>query len=808
MMDGIVRDLTSGCKVLLRRPGFTLMALITLATGIAASCAVFSVVESVLLRPLPYVDADRLVIPRTQNKSTGNRYNITWPDYTMWREEGVFEAVAMFDPISIDLTGDGEPARARAMLVGDGYFEVVRKAALLGRIFLPEDHRPGAQRTLLLGEGFWRSRYGADPEALGRIARVDDVAHTVVGVVPDEAAAPYAIDVWVPRQPDPADENLKDWDNHAFTAIARLKVGETLDSTNAALAVLAARVEEEHPGLRAGETSIAVPLIRHLTGTDLNRALWILLGTAGFVLLIGCLNVANLLLTLAAHRGREIAVRTALGAGRLRLIRGELALGLLLSIGGGAAGLMLSLWLVDLLIALAPQGIPRIADVHLNGPVVAFAVALSILSAGASSLVPALRAAGSQPASALNEATFRTTAGRRAGKSRSLLIGLEVALSLILLAGAGFTLRSLWNLSQAETGFEQERLLRVPIALPRTRYQPGQPVIGFYEKLLQEVETIPGVHSATLRSAMPIGGGGFYVSRSYLLEGRPEPPVGAEIQGPWTVVTPGHFRTMGIPILKGRDFEPFDDEGGNPVLIVNQRFVEEMFGGEEPLGKRVRSWRDENIYREIVGVVGNERYFQVGDSIRPCVYVPHRQDRWRAMSLVIRSSGNPAALIPSVRAAVSKQDPELILADISTMNDAFAANLAPSRFLSTLMGVFAIIALILSAVGIYGVLSYLISQRTREIGVRMAMGADQAGILRMLIRQSLPPVSMGMLAGLAGAFALGRLLQSLLFEVSLAEALPLAAACSILAGAAAVALLVPAARAAAMGPVDALRMDL
>ncbi|MFH1573873.1 MAG: ABC transporter permease [Acidobacteriota bacterium] len=527
MIDGILSDLTSGFRVLRKRPGFTLIALITLATGIAASCAVFTVVESVLLRPLPYPEAGRLVIPRTRDKLTGNTYNITYPDFTTWKEEGVFEAVALRDPIRVDLTGDGEPARVRAMLVGDGYFTVVRKAALFGSTFLPEDHLPGAGPVLLLGEAFWRSRYGADPEALGRSARVNDVAHTIVGVVPDEAGAPDAIDVWVPRQPDPTDENLRDWDNHAFTAIARLKHGESLRSTNVVLDALAARTEEQYPALRAGETIIAQ----------------------------------------------------------------------------------------------------------------------------------------------------------------------------------------------------------------------------------------------------------------------------------------GHFRTMGIPLLKGRDFQPFDDENGAQVMIVNRRFVEQMFGKEEPLGRRVRSWRDENIYREIVGVVGNERYFGVGDSIRPCVYVPHSQNRWREMSLVVRTGGDPADLIPAVRAAVSKRDPELVLAEVATMDQALAANLAPARFLSTLLAIFAIIALTLSAVGIYSVLSYLASQRTREIGVRMALGANRSEIVRMLAGNSLPAIFTGILGGLAGALALGRLLRSLLFEVSPVEPFVLGAVCSIFAGVALFAVLVPAVRATAMPPVEALRID-
>lgn len=807
MIDSIIGDLRFGLRTLSRRPGFTLVVLVTLAVGIGATTAVFSVVESVLLRPLPYPEAGNLVIPRNSSLAEGNTYNITYPDYLMWKREQVFESLAVFGSYSADLTGAGEPGRVAVMTVGEDYFPTVRLSAIRGRTFEKEDHAPGADRIALLSEPFWKSRYAADPEVLGRTIRIRDVTHTVAGVVPAAASAPAQVDVWVPFQPDPAADYVSDWDNGAFTAVARLREGETLGSTNAKLAVLAARVAEEHPALRAGQTSLVLPLLRFITGADLDRALWILLGTVSLVLLIGCVNIANLNLSLAAQRSREFAVRSALGADRIRLIRQQLTEGSLLAIVGGTLGVLISFWLVDSLVAMAPDDIPRIREVRLNEFVLLFALAISVASAWIFSLVPAFRATARSSATALGEGILRTTAGRRERRHRHALVAVELALSLTLLAGAGYAMQSLGNLTRVETGFDRDRLLHVPINLSRARYEPGAPVLAFYDRLLEGVSTLPGVESATVRSAMPIGGGGNYMFRSYLPEGRPEPPEGNEIGGPWTVVGRDHFRTMGIPLHQGRDFDTRDGADGVPAIIVNQRFARMMFGDEDPLGKRVRSWRDENLYREIVGVVGNVRYYGLEDTIRPCVYIPHSQNQWREMGLVIRAASAPQELIPAVRGVIADLDPDLVLSEISTMDEVFTANLAAPRFLSTLLLAYAVVALVLSAVGVYGVLSYLVSLRTREIGVRIAVGAKQREILRMIVSDSSWPVGIGMLAGLGSVLALGQTLQALLFEVSLFEPLVILEACAILALISLLAISIPAARAARVDPVEALRVE-
>ena len=806
-IDSLFQDIRGGIRLLVMRPGFTLTVVLTLALGIGATTAVFSVVESVLLRALPYPEADRLVIPRNQQLKVPSPFNITYPDYLMWKRDGVFENIATIDYFNSDLTNDGgEPSRVRVMEVGEGYFPTVGMTALAGRTFQVSDHEPGSKRVVLLAEQFWHSRYGGNPDVLGRTIRIADVPCAIVGIVPGDAAAPRIVDVWTAVQPDLTRIELNDWDNGAFTAIARLKEGETLRTTNVRLAMLAARVAEEHPALRKGITSLALPPIDFNAGSILRRALWILFGAACLVLLIGCVNIANLLLSLGAFRAREVAVRSALGAGRCRLVRQQLTEGFLLAAGGGAVGMLLSFWLVNSLIALAPDGIPRIQDVRPNGTILMFGLALLTVSALIFSLAPALRSTAAQPAIALNGGNLRTTAGRRERRSRHMIIALQLALSLTLLGGAGYALKSLHNLSGTDPGFDHSRLLQVSLALPQTRYLPGEPVINFYQSLLAQISALPGVESATLRSAMPIGGGGFYLTRAYLREGYSEPPEGVEINGPWTVVGPDHFRTLGIPFLKGRDFQVRDDQKTVPVMIVNQRFAEMMFGKEEPLGKRMRSWRDENVYREIVGVVGNERYFGVGDRIRPCAYIPHRQNRWRSMYLVIRTTNNPQDFIRSVRKVIGRLDPDLVPADISTVEEVFAANLAGPRFLSTLLFAYAVIALLLSASGIYGVLSYLVSLRTSEIGLRKAVGAGWGDIMRMIFRDSSAALAVGMLAGLAGVLSLGWILQSLLFEVSLFEPGVILAGGAILTGISLLAIFIPACRAAGVDPLRALNI--
>ncbi len=769
--------------------------------------AVFSVVEGVLLRPLPYPGVTRLIVPRTSSPALNTTYNITYPDFLQWREEGVFESAAVFGIFAADLTGDGEPARVTVNQIGDGYFETVRMNELRGRLFEPEEHFPGSGLVALLSASFWQSRYGGDETVLGRVITLRGDPCTIVGIVPDEAAAPNEVDVWIPLQPDMSSPNFNDWDNHAFIALARLRPGMSLRATNLRLAELAARIEAENPSLRQGETIVALPLLRFYTGTNLNTALWFLLMAVGFVLLVGCVNIANLMLALTSRRQREFAVRVSLGAGRARLIRQLLVESLTLALTGGAAGVVLTLLLIRAIMIIAPTGVPRLEETGLNPAVLLFTLVISTLAALIFGLVPALRAASPQVSGVLSAGAVRATSGRRERRGRNLLIGLELALSLTLLAGAGYAIRSVGNITRADLGFDHARLLRIPVQLPATRYGPGQPVSGFYEQLIAEVAALPGVSSATVRSAMPIGGGGFYLGRAYLPRGRPEPPEGEEINGPWTVVGPDHFTTMGIPLLAGRDFEPGDNAEANPVMIVNRSFARAMFSEEDPLGKQVRSWRDENIYRTIVGVVADVRYWSVVSDFQPCVYIPHRQNQWRNMQLVVRTAGDPLDLAPDIRRVVAGLDPDLLVADIRTMEQVFASNLSGPRFIRTLLVTFAAIALLLAATGLFGVLSFLVSLRTREIGLRMAVGACRGDVMRLILGDSWRVIAIGLLAGLGGVIAIGSLMQSLLFEVATGDPVLILTVVVLLAGVSLAAAVIPARRAAAVEPAVALRVE-
>jgi putative ABC transport system permease protein len=807
MIQSLTTDVSFALRAMTRRPGVTVLILLTMAIGIGAATAVFSVVESVLLRPLPYPQADRLVIPRTMDTGSSLAYNTTYPDLLQWRQEEVFAGVTTIARYNADQTGEGDPSRVSVMQVGIGYFDIIRMDALVGRVFQEQDHELDGAKVALLGESFWQSRYAAGSDVIGGTIRVDGDVYEIVGVAPEQASSPAAVDVWLPFQPDPAAPGMADWDNHAFTAIARLKDAETIDSTNARLAALAARAKVAHPELRAGETVVAIDLVEFMTGSRVSRTLLMLLAAVGFVVLMGCVNIANLLLSVASKRRQELAVRSALGAGRGRLARQLLIESLVLAPLGGLLGIVISVQLVAGLVSMAPIGVPRIDQVTLNLPVLVFALGASILVTLIFGVVPAVRASSLAQAGVIKQGAMTTTTSRGERRSRNLLVGLQLALSLTLLSGAGYTMLGLSNLQSSDIGFDTDSLVQVPVSLPRARYQPGEPVIGFYESLVEEVSALPMVESATVRSASPIGGGGFYVSRSYLKEGQPEPPAGVEISGPWTVVGADHFKTMGVPVHRGRGFLASDVEGSLPVVVVNQRFAEEMFGDESPIGKRVRSWRDENVYREIVGVVGNVRYYSVGDQIRPCVYVPHQQDRWRFMNLIVRIKGSPEAAIPELRETIARLDPELVVAGISTMDQVFTQNLAGPRFLTVLLVIFAGMALLQVGLGIYGVLSYLASLRTREIGIRFAVGAQRWDVVWMVLKDNMLVIVLGIVAGLAGVVVSGRLLQQMLFEVSMIEPLVVLVICLILAAVAALASFIPARRAAGINPVNALRLE-
>jgi predicted permease len=677
----------------------------------------------------------------------------------------------------------------------------------LGRLPEANEFGIGAPAVAVLSYGLWQGRFGGDREVIGRSVRIDGEPATVIAVMSPELDVLPA-PLFLPLRPTP--RRLVGWrdrDSYGFASIARLRPGQTLDETLAQLLAIAQRIESDYPQLRAGTSNDLVPLSERVVGSDTRTLLWVMFGAVAFVLLIGCVNLANLQLAGATRRERELAIRSAIGAGRLRLVRQLLSESLVLALSGGALGVLLSLWGIQLLITLAPRDVPRIEQVGLNPAVFGFALVVSIASALIFGLLPALRATRQGPSRALADAAFGSTAGRQGRRTLGALVAAELALAVVLLAGAGLMLRSVASLRDVDPGFDVQDMITFQLVLPPARYESGVPVVDAHARLRERLRAVPGVLSAAATSAVPLGGGGFILFRAHLPEGRPEPPDGEEVRGNWDVVQPGYFETMGLPMIAGRGFTEADEVGSLPVMIVNREFARNMFGSiEETLGKRVRSWRDENIYREIVGVVENVRYFGAGDETRGVVYVPHKQARWRAMAYAVRTVPN-ADVGSAVRAAVREFDPDIALARFTNMVQTFEDSIAERRFAARLLTVFAALALLLAALGIYGVLSYAVAQRTREFGVRMALGADAAALRRMVLREAGVTALIGTGLGLAGAFAITRVMSGLLFGVTATDPATFGGAIAVLVGVALAASWVPAVRATRVDPMQAMRPE-
>ncbi|MFC1558985.1 ABC transporter permease [Gemmatimonadota bacterium] len=806
MLKNSLNDMRYALRSMMRRPGFSIVVILTLAIGIGATTAVFSVLEGVLLRALPFPEANRLVVPLTVEDDF--TYNITINDYLTWQDQEVFESVALFGASMVDITGIGDPFRVTRGVHSHDYFDTLRITPLLGRTFSEEEHLPGGGSPVVIGYGFWQSVYGGSQDVLGSTFTFRGITRTVVGVMPSEAGMVQGVDVWEPFQTTQTEPIIPDWDNHAWSAIARLKEGTDLQSTNDQLAAIAARITADYPDLRGNESITALPLNDWMTGSQLNRSLWLLFGLVGFVLLIGCVNIANLLMANGSERSGELSVRRALGARRSRLIRQLLTENLLLALTGGIAGILLSRGMVELILLALPNNLPRLSGIGLNPVVLGFALLASIGSVLFFGLIPAFRSTSRQAGLQTGSTQRTATISRADRRSRNILIGVELAFSLVLLSGAGLTLRSLGNMQAVDPGFDHYNLLTVSIDLPRENYPPGAAVMGFYDGLHDRLAALPGITSSTFRSFLPLNAGGYNLWRSFLAEGRPEPPAGEELSGvPWNVIGDDHFLTMDIPVVKGRAFTVADNAESTPVIIVNEEYARRMFGEEEALGKRVRSWRDEDLYREIVGIVANVHFLGPADAARPLVYVPHRQDQWRALMLIARTAGPPYEMFEPIRDVIGEMDPDLPVVGTITMEDALYNTMSSTRTMATLLGAFSLAALILAAVGIFGVLSYVVASRRREIGVRIAVGADRAGIMRLILRDTLKVTGIGLLFGIVGSFFLGRLLQSQLFEVSPGDPVTLFVVAIILTGTAILASLIPAHRAATVDPMEALRQE-
>ncbi|HET9530503.1 MAG TPA: ABC transporter permease [Blastocatellia bacterium] len=811
IMESFLQDFRCSLRSLVKSPGFTFIAILVIALGIGANTAIFSAVNAILLRSLPYADPDRMVIPVFTNAARDiKRGSVPYADYLDWKnEENLFEAVAVFQPLSVNLTGAGEPVRVVAAVVTDEYFAVSATPPLMGRTFAPGDEQGSSTPAVVISYNLWQRQYGGDTDIVGKPITVMGRPVTVIGVMPKDSQWPSNVDIWVLLNPGLIpQESLMRRDNQVWAAVARLKPGVSVEQANATMRTLAARIEEQHPESRRGWSAGVIPVHEYIVGPELKQTLIVLLAAVGFVLLIACANVANLLLARAAGRERELAIRSALGAGRARLIRLLLAESLLLALTGGLFGILLALWLKDLIVAYGPADIPRLNEISIDAIVLAFAVGSTLLTAVLFGLIPAFQASKADLSESLKEGGRGATTGRRTTRLRSALVVTEVALSLVLLASAGLMIRSFIRLQQIDPGFGVENLLTVSLDLPGARYPEADRVAETYERMAEEIRALPGVVAVGVTSALPVGGGGFYLGRSFLAEGWPEPPAGPDAQANWNVITPDYFAAMRIPLLRGRAFSDRDTSESTPVIIINETMARNMFPGEDPLGKRIRSWRDENLLREIVGIVSDVRYFGRDDPLRGLVYVPHRQNSWwRSMVLAIRTTGEATALTSAVRDKIWEVDRDLAVSNVQTMEKVLYESVSRQRFSMLLLGAFAFLALALAAVGVYGILSYRVAQRSHEIGIRIALGAQTGDVLRMVVGQGLKLALAGIIIGLAAALAVTRVLESLLYGTSTKDALTFSIISLLLMIVAVLASYIPARRATKVDPIVALRHD-
>jgi putative ABC transport system permease protein len=810
-MQTVLQDLRYAVRMMANNRGFTAVAVLALALGIGANTIIFSVVDSVLLRSLPYKDADRLVSNWETNLQENHR-----PDqdaqvagsanFIDWSSQNqVFADMAAYINWTYNLTGVDDPERIESAVVTGSFFDVLATEPTLGRVIIPDDDQPGKDTVAVLSYGFWQRRFGADPAIIGKTITLNRNSFTVVGVMPNNFKFPDAkVELWVPFGFSPAQK--QDRAGKFLKVIARLKPNVKIDQARAAMSAIAGQLEQQYPATNTGWGVELAPLQENEV-SQIRPALLLLLGAVGFVLLIACANVSNLLLARTAARRKEMAIRGALGASRQRLVNQMLTESVLLATLGGVAGALLAVWGMDLLVSLNPGNIPRLGDARIDGRVLGFTLALSVLTALIFGIAPALLASKPDLIEAIKE-TGQASSSRSRLKLQGLLVVSEIAVALVLLIGAGLMIRSFLRLHQVNPGFNTENALTMRIWLPASRYGSNEQQTAFFQQVIARLEGLPGVRSVGAIQDLPLKANRMVFKLD--IEGRATPQRGREYEAAYRAITPDYLRTMSIPLLGGREFGRQDDRNAPPVVIINQSMARQFWPDEDPIGERIRFGEPDAPWYSIVGIVGDIKHMGLEAQEGAAFYQPYAQKQFnflRWLTLVVRTDAEPTSMIAAARSQVQAVDKDQPVYEIATLEQLLSKSIAKPRFYTTLLGSFALLALILGAVGTYGVMSFSVNQRQHEIGIRLALGAGRGDILKLVVARGLRLALAGVAIGLGGALVLTRLMSSLLFGISPTDPLTFVVISLVLIGVSLGACFVPARRATKVDPMIALRYE-
>jgi len=804
-MKTLLQDLRYAFRMLRKNPGFTSVAVVTLALGIGANTAIFSVVNAVLIRAFPYRDADRLVI--VWETYRGGENTVSPANFFDWQEQNrVFECMAAYADTRVTLIGDGAPEEIPAQRTTANLFSVLGLNALLGRTFAEEDGKPGQNNVVVISFGLWQSRFGGDPRVIGRKVNLNAADYTVIGVLPPDvkwhvrkfSLTGQIAELWIPA----ITNEMKQHRGRFIGVVARLKPGVTLPQARAEMGAVAGRLAEQYKQFNTGFGADVVPLRQQFAG-EIRLPLLILMGAVGFVLLIACANVANLLLARAAARQKEIAVRAAIGASRGRVVRQLLTESLLLSVMGGGAGLLLARWGTAALVSLSPPELGDFQNVEISASVLGFTFVMALLTGVIFGLVPAFEASNVKLNDTLKEAGRSLAGGLRSRRLRGALVVAEIALALVLLAGAGLLARSFLRLQGVDAGFNARKVLTMRVTLPDARYDQDAKVVNFFTQALERMQASPGIEAAGAVNHTPFLGLG--TQTDFQIEGRPKPAPGQASYNTGLCVTDQNFfHTLQIPLKRGRLFTEQEVREKRNVVVINEALARKYFPNEDPLGQRITLWGGPT---EIIGVVGDARHKELDKEAGPMSYWPMAQDPSSSMTFALRARDDAATVAAAARKIIQTLDPQQSVGDVYTLESLVGDSIAAQRFNALLLSVFAVVALLLSAGGIYGVMSYTVAQRAHEIGVRVALGARSRDVLKLVIGQGMKLVLAGVAFGLLAAFGLTRLLRNLLFEVSATDPSMFAGVAALLAAVALLACYIPARRATKVDPLVSLRCE-